>query len=239
MSDINLNHQKVDTTSNVAQQSIEENYLDCLLQPMEGFSSQEQEQPISKQSSSVVVTAEPEPEPVVVTAEPEPEPVNVQQETEEHLEPFIIDYSYDREIPFACQLFSLAGLKLAIPLSSFSLVFDKPTIEPSASQLWLLDRIQHNNNQLDLIDLGGLMFNRPYHDASHAAARYSYNNIILLPDGKTSLPCEAVLDIVTINPEKVCWRSLDSQRVWLAGTLKEEGYVLLDLDGIMQLIKAN
>ena len=163
MSDTKPNSQQPDTNVNVTKQSIEENYLDCLLQPIEGDSSPEQ--PLSNEPPLVVAPTEPEP---VTELEPEPEPVFEHQETEEQIKPVVFDFTYDRERPFACQLFSLAGLKLAIPLSSCSSVIDKPEITPpaSTSQSWLLDHIQHENKQLVLVDLGGLIFNRPYHDSS-------------------------------------------------------------------------
>ena len=97
---------------------------------------------------------------------------------------------------------------------------------------------EHDNKQLDFIDLGSLIFNRSHQNTNQTSVHDSYNSIILLADNKTCLPCENIIDMVTINPDKVCWRSDSSERKWLAGTFKKENYILLDLDGIMQLLTA-
>lgn len=48
-----------------------------------------------------------------------------------------------------------------------------------------------------------------------------------------AMPCDAVLGKQPVDPQAVTWRGENSARRWLAGTLKEQGLALLDIDGLM------
>lgn len=141
------------------------------------------------------------------------------------------------QVPFACQVIDLAGLKLAIPMASFTRVLSWPDklLPVVKSSGWILGQMQYGQLMLDIIDLAGLIYNKRQPQDDLATRKYSYNSVVLLQDGKIGLPCDRVNDMVMIDPDEVCWRSADSQRRWLAGTIKRQGIALLDINEIIQL----
>lgn len=141
------------------------------------------------------------------------------------------------QVPFACQLITVAGLKLALPLSSYTQIFPWPCelMPAKNNETPIAGHMQHGVCSFDIVDLTGLILNRPVAETIQNN-QYSYSHVLLLQDGSTCLPCDDLLEMITLNPDKVCWRSSDSPRTWLAGTVKDEGFALLDSEKIMQLL---
>ena len=213
-----------------SQQQVEEAYLDDLLNTGAVHNDQvETELPdVSSEANRAAVSCQPSPEAVS-------QPVETQSGNMDAVTPG--NALREESVPFACQLIVLAGLRLAIPLSGFTRVLPWPDRLLSAEkpQTWRLGEMQYGDRRLDIINMAGLIFNRQQQSAPDESTEYSYTSLVLLQDGQTCLPCDEVGDMVTIDPAGVRWRSSDSERLWLAGTIRQEGYALLDLDGIMQL----
>lgn len=145
-------------------------------------------------------------------------------------------YENRPQVPFACQVITVAGIKLALPLSSFTQVFPWPEVlKPTNSKNYIAGHIQHGACVFDIVDLSGLIMDRPITELVEDDES-SYSHVILLQDGSTCLPCDETLEVVTVNPDKVCWRTSNSKRAWLAGTIKDEQLALLDADKIMRLL---
>lgn len=139
------------------------------------------------------------------------------------------------QVAFACQLISVAGLNLALPLSTYTHVIPWPgELQPAKDgEAYLAGHMQHGVCDFDIVDLTGLIMNRKVTDMVENSR---HTHVILLQDGSTCLPCDGLLDIVTVDPDKVCWRSPDSKRIWLAGTVKDKSFALLDTERIMRLL---
>lgn len=145
--------------------------------------------------------------------------------------------SINQDIPFACQLIVLDGLKLAVPLSAFKQVipWSGELIKLAEPRPWIKGQMRNGQQLLDIVDLSALMHNRQTQpDIDNQNDKFK--SVLLLLGQTICLPCEDVFEIVTVEPDSVCWRSSNSQRLWLAGTVKQEGYAILDIDGIIQLL---
>lgn len=229
------------------QQSAEEAYLSSLLSPVSEHDAHEDDVELQTMYSESDVKSEPVSVPVPEQQLDTPKQAKVEKTEPESVEmlnrsdaPESVngDYQLNRpQLPFACQLISVAGLRLALPLSSFSQILPWPeNIVPAINaKSRLIGHMHHRTSVLDIVDLSGIIMNRESGELTQNGNN-QYSSVILLQGGNTCLPCDEVIDVVTVNPDKVCWRNTGSQRIWLAGTIKNEGYALLDVEGIMRLL---
>lgn len=139
------------------------------------------------------------------------------------------------KLPFMCQLIKVAGLKLALPLSSFSHILKWSEILESveAKDDSGLEKIQIGDHKIRVIDMANIVLTTDKLEKLINTRKSKWDSIIIMQDIRFGLVCDEVLDAVMIAPEKVCWRGLSSQRFWLAGTVKSGGYALLDIDELL------
>lgn len=160
---------------------------------------------------------EPMQQPVVVPEHPDPASINRQQ-------------------PFDCQLIMAAGLKLALPVASFSQVLTGlADIDVTRiSNVLLAGRVHHDGNAVDVIDLASVVMAEQNRTAGSSA---DAGVILLLHDACTGLLCERLLQRITVSPDRLCWRESHSRHTWLAATARSEGFALLDIEGIKDLLQ--
>lgn len=218
-----------------AQQSIEEAYLDSLLGAASLTRGPAENTNTKPEQASPGIIQEPSQQPALEsTSSKQNDKENALGIDEEVLQ------GTRPQLPFVCQLISIAGLKLALKLSNYTQVLSWPEeiLPVSDGQKHLIGHMKSGACVFDIVDLTELIIGQ-------AAAMsvendiYPYSHVMLLQDGSTCIPCENILETVTVNPEKVCWRSSDSHRIWLAGTVKEDGFALLDTENIMQSLEIN
>lgn len=143
-----------------------------------------------------------------------------------------------RQTPFVCQLLRVSALKFALPLSTFSQVI--PWLELKINEVnkgaCLIGQVESDKQIIDVIDLVSLVVPKSRQMNFPATINKSLAGIILLQEGSRGLAYDELLELVTIEPKTVCWRSTSSEHPWLAGTVKRDGYALLDVDGIQHFI---
>jgi purine-binding chemotaxis protein CheW len=61
-------------------------------------------------------------------------------------------------------------------------------------------------------------------------------HIVMIGEGEWALTCEDVSSIITIDPNKVRWRTSRTKRPWLAGTVIEHLCALLDVEELAKLL---
>lgn len=136
---------------------------------------------------------------------------------------------------FQAMVFKVGELSLAIALTELAGVIEWRAA-PSASGL-CLGHYQHDDQPVCVVDLARLIFagNR-FDDLIKTDARQRVTRIILTNNAKWGLACDAVYEVITIQPAQVNWRSTRTRRQWLAGTLLDEMIVVLDVESTAKIL---
>ncbi len=121
------------------------------------------------------------------------------------------------------QIVSVDGLKLAISLSEITMVVDDNN--SSNSNVFI-----HNNEPLAVVSLSALISNNTVLSEGD-----KQKQLILVQHRKLAIECQKIHGIETIEKNLVCWRNENSQRKWLAGTVKQLGVAIIDLTMLQQL----
>jgi chemotaxis signal transduction protein len=141
--------------------------------------------------------------------------------------------------PLDCQLIQVAGLMLAVPVSSYSeVVTDTADIEPVAGANNLLaGRVRHDGHMVDVISLESVVLTEKQPRIRSMASASEAGIILLLHDGVSGLLCDRLAERKIVAPERLCWREAYSRRIWLAATARSDGFALLDIEGIKSMLK--
>jgi len=134
-----------------------------------------------------------------------------------------------------CLLFSVAGLKLAIPLSLLGGVHpaDASKVTPLFGQKdWSLGVWQSDSGKLTVVDSARLIM--PERGVSLKDTGYGY--LIQLDRAPWALACEGICDTITLGSSSIKWRGDASKRPWLAGTVISEMCALLDVPSLIELL---
>lgn len=222
------------TAQNVALQE----FLDDLLTEEESPQAESVEVDGSELSDSEAITP-PVEEPVQTTVSTEAVGDTMQMATEDPDAgriPIIPSWAAG---PFQAMVFKVGDLALAIPLAELSGVLEwKPSLASlrSGEGLYRGD-YSHADSLVKLIDTAQFVL-----PASHPLARQTTetltqaSRIILIDNGNLGLLANEVFELVTISPDRVNWRSKQTRRQWLAGTMLEELIILLDPRTTVQLL---
>lgn len=147
-----------------------------------------------------------------------------------------VDMSINKQADVECKVFSIAGLNLALPLSNVKTILQQHEILPVNGKGLHIGTINNNDEAIKVIDLTYLIMNGE--NEFDCASNYSGKrvDIILLKGSSVGIIYELELGNQIISPQHVRWRNATSDRLWLAGTVKQQGLSLLDLQGILDLI---
>lgn len=138
------------------------------------------------------------------------------------------------------KVFCIAGLNLAFPLADIKGLLKNQHIELDNEKFletgMCIGKTDYLNENIVVIDLTNLIMN-DVHDFDYLK-KYDGKtlDIVLLKNSSAGIIYEREIDNQTILQENVCWRNEESNRIWLAGTVKKQGFSLLDAEGILSLI---
>ena len=155
-------------------------------------------------------------------------PVIVQHESIDHSEVF-------KQPEIACQIFNIAGMNIAVPVSSIREIIEQAVpinTENNSSPSMLAGTISHKSEAIELIDIEYLIMNK---NSAHGQIA---NGVVLLKGSSTGFIYEEPPAGQSILSQDVHWRDANSQRLWLAGTVAQLGMALLDIDGLLKLLQA-
>ncbi len=188
----------------------------------------EQPSPAPKIETAPRVRAEPEVEAPVAEPQQAPEPEPVPNEPQARP-----DWS---EQPFECLIFTVAGLKLAVPLVLLGAIHrleSDDEIRPiPGSPRWYMGMRPDRDQNLRVVDSAEwIMAGRVPADA-----RDKYRFVIRLDDSEWGLACDDVAQSFTLRPDEVRWRTGRSKRPWLAGTVVDHMCALIDVRAMAQLL---
>lgn len=137
---------------------------------------------------------------------------------------------------FQALFFSVAGLKLAVPLKSLggihqwkepNTIFGKPK--------WYLGMMTNREEKLNVVDTALWVMPEKYTPAMAEAIEYKY--LIMLGESQWGLACETLVTTETLSPDDIQWRrTSNGKRPWLAGVVREKMCAILDVDALTQML---
>jgi purine-binding chemotaxis protein CheW len=138
---------------------------------------------------------------------------------------------------FAGLVFEVAGLKMAAPLhllGGISLLEDN--LQPVVAQAdWFMGLLRWNGKNLRVVDTARFVMPERLPDNSH---RSQYNNVIVLGDSLWALAVDKADESVHLDTAEIRWKTVTGNRPWLAGTLLQRLCALIDVETLIQLLKA-
>ncbi len=136
---------------------------------------------------------------------------------------------------FECLIFTVAGLKLAVPLVSLGAVYK---IEKEFTPLpgradYFIGLYRQLDRNVQVVDTAKwVMPDRWRNDV-----RDQYRFIIRLGGNNWGLACDAVHESIQLTSDQVKWRSERTKRSWLLGTVIDHMCALLDADMMSLLLQ--
>lgn len=129
---------------------------------------------------------------------------------------------------FECLLFSVASLKMAVPLVSLgAIVKIENKMTHLAGQLdWMLGLYQGATHQIRVVNTAKWVMPDQYRDEM----REDYKYILTFNNSPWGLACHELYNAVSLSRDEVRWRGKNTKRVWLAGTIVDQMCALIDLD---------
>lgn len=145
--------------------------------------------------------------------------------------------------PFPCLLLKVHGLSLALPLVKLNriLTWAEPTLIPGYAS-WLLGVLRPPGLERNLKVVDTAVFVMPERlpagSATNPVDGHESRHIVMIGNGEWGLTCEDVSSIISIDPDRVRWRTSRSKRPWLAGTVTEHLCALLDTERLAEILSA-
>lgn len=137
-----------------------------------------------------------------------------------------------------CLLFSVAGLKLAVPLPLLGGVHEigDHEISPLFGQpSWYLGLCQTEQGSVQVIDTA--RFIMPERGSSLKDSGFNY--LIQLDKSPWVMGCQSIDDTVRLEASEIKWRGDRGKRPWLAGTVIDKMCALLDVSGLLHLVESS
>ena len=136
------------------------------------------------------------------------------------------------------QLFTVAGLKLAVPLERVeSMLSSQAGLTTIAEDTGLvLGTVTCNGKVARVVDTARLLLpqERAGKLATDTDARTRH--LLILDDGDWALACSEVEEPVVLAEGDITRRTSAGRRPWLAGMVSSRGCALLDIDGVLRLL---
>lgn len=137
-----------------------------------------------------------------------------------------------------CLVFSVGGLKLAVPLLLLGGVHevDADEVKPLMGQpQWYLGMVHKNDQNLQVIDTASFIM--PERSLSLAEQGFKY--LIQLEKTPWTIACQSIDDTVRLEANEIKWRGDRGKRAWLAGTVIERMCALIDVSGLLQQVESS
>jgi chemotaxis signal transduction protein len=139
------------------------------------------------------------------------------------------------ETPFQVLRFRVNDVNLLVPLSCLTGIIP---LDGSISRLpgqpaWSLGVVMNRDSKVVVVDTRRLLMQT---EVENKVPHYSH--LLLIGDGDRGLAVEALGDTATIDKEAVRWRGEAMRHPWYGGILVQELSVLLDVDGVIEMLAA-
>ncbi|MEH6447942.1 MAG: chemotaxis protein CheW [Oleispira sp.] len=137
-----------------------------------------------------------------------------------------------------CLVFSVCGLKLAVPLLFLGGVHEviASDVKPLMGQpSWYLGMVHTAEQNLQVIDTANFIMPERHQHLSEQGFKY----LIQLEKSPWAIACQSIDDTVRLEASEIKWRGERGKRTWLAGTVIEKMCALIDVAGLLQSVERN
>jgi purine-binding chemotaxis protein CheW len=136
------------------------------------------------------------------------------------------------QTPFQILRFRVNGINLVVPLLSLTgiITLDRPITQLPGQPLWSRGVVTNHETKVVVVDSRRLLM------LEGEIEETSYTHLLLIGEGAWGLAVEGLGDTTIIDKEAVRWRSDEVPHPWYAGILVEELSVLLDVEGVLEML---
>ena len=136
---------------------------------------------------------------------------------------------------FQALFFEVAGLTLAVPLTSLGGIHQIEKIGPLFGKPdWFMGVMLHRESKLSVVDSAKWVMPEKYTEELAESLNYRY--MIMLGDSEWGLASEKLVNTVNLTKDDVKWRGSTGKRPWLAGMVKEKMCALIDVEELISML---
>ncbi|MCF6337810.1 MAG: chemotaxis protein CheW [Gammaproteobacteria bacterium] len=140
---------------------------------------------------------------------------------------------------FQCLSFQVAGVTLAAPLEKLNGIVEltEEITELPGYAPWVIGLLPNRGQNVQVVDVAQIIMPSES-DLVMQPAVERMKFIILLEGGKFGLAADSISQVLSLEADDVRWRSTQSKRPWLAGTVIEKMCALLEMDLLCTQLRA-
>ncbi|CAA0279862.1 MAG TPA: chemotaxis protein CheW [Alteromonas macleodii] len=136
---------------------------------------------------------------------------------------------------FQALFFEVAGLTLAVPLTSLGGIHQIEKIGPLFGKPdWFMGVMLHRESKLSVVDSAKWVMPEKYDE--NLAQSLNYRYLIMLGESAWGLASEKLVNTVNLTTDDVKWRESTGKRPWLAGMVKEKMCALIDVEELISML---
>lgn len=126
-----------------------------------------------------------------------------------------------------CFVFTVAGLKLALPLARVTEIVDFAECRGGRVSPSVLGSLVYDERNVPVLDSARIIL-------PESNVTPSYQWLVIVDHGSYALACDSVQASMEVAHDAVRWRTQNTKRRWLAGTLLQQRCALLDADEVYE-----
>lgn len=194
--------------------------------------SQTEEQSSEKVSSSTAVNTKPE----HVTTKAQAKLVTpLNSVSTSQVQRAVIQEKAYRKGRFQTLFFSVAGLKIALPLKELGGIHKLSSLNSLPGQpKWLQGVMMYREQKINVVDTAQWVMPEKY--TKELSEQLNYQYVIMLGNSQWGLACDTLVNTLALEQDDVKWRETEGKRPWLAGLIKEHMCALLDVESTIDLL---
>lgn len=140
-----------------------------------------------------------------------------------------------RQGRFQALFFSVAGLKLAVPLTELGGIHQLGDINSLFGKpAWFKGVMLYRQQKISVVDSARWVMPEKYDQQLQQKLNYQY--VIMLGTSNWGLTCETLINTFSLEQDEVKWRETDGKRPWMAGLIKKHMCALVDVDAMINLL---
>lgn len=134
--------------------------------------------------------------------------------------------------------FKLAGLRLSVPLKHFSgiqTLVDEINITRQCN--WYAGSVESGEQKIHIIDSYRLVIPKNKQTVDMLQTDYYGKTVVLLNRGTIGLLCDEATKVTSVDSSDIVWRTDQTSRNWLAGTVASYSMAILNVEFIDKMVK--
>ena len=142
--------------------------------------------------------------------------------------------------PFKCLLFTVSGIRLAVPLNKTAGVLEwgKEISTLAYRSQWIMGIINYLNNEIKVIDTSRFMA-AGNNQCDSRGQEIRVPRLIFIDDARYALAADSVDEMITFDAGAIRWRRGYTARPWYIGIAAEQQCTLLDVDILLDIINTS